>query len=173
MIFFAGDVLAAVDLNSIFPQTYVKNTTENRNTTITVADDAELAGIPLSVGTWDVEMLLFWFTNVITTTNPGFKTQWGFTGTWNASIRQCLGPGSSNVAGSTVVTPMNARGQTLIADAPYQAGSGGSYFSSRETCRNVVVTAAGNLSLKWAQAASTANPTSVAGLSTVTVRRIA
>lgn len=169
---FAGDIIYATDLDAIRPTTYTKVGTEGRASNVTLADDAELAGIPLGVGTWEIDVLLYWFN--VTTATQGLKTQWGFTGTWAPLIRTCLGPGvSASPAAADRLTQVSSQGARENANAVYNVAAGSSYSAVREISRTVTVTASGNFSVKWAQNASSANATSVAGQSSVTVRQIA
>jgi hypothetical protein len=139
------------------PRFTLKTGSTSRNTTTTLANDPDLAGIALEVGTYDIECLIF-FTTAATT--PKLKTQWGFTGTWNSSTRLCHGPGNTNVGTADVVTPSTFRGYTTDAqEAVYGAAASGAYAAVLETVRGLVVTVAGNLSLKWAQSVSSASAT--------------
>lgn len=172
--FLTGQRLTADLLNAnvydFLPQTFIKAAPTARTSTTTLTDDPELSGIPLSVGTWEVELIGFW--TQTTTTTQKLKTQWGFTGTWASANRSCIGPG-----GTQTGTPSTVSDATFSAyvtdsqDALYSTGSTAAYSTFRENAR-VVVTGAGNLSLKWAQQASSANATTMQGSSSFTVRKI-
>jgi hypothetical protein len=159
---FAGDPINASDINGIIsklPTTYTKPSSTSRNTTTTLADDPFLSGIPLLVGTYDIECLIF-FTTASST--PKIKTQWAFTGTWASSTRACFGPGDTNTAVPSLATPTTVRGYTTDAqEAVYGAANSGAYSAVRELVRGVTVTVAGNLSLKWAQSVSNGSNTTV------------
>jgi hypothetical protein len=167
----AGDRIYASDFNNLPPKTYTKAALQARVSTTVVADDAELAGIPLAVGTYHI--LLTGFFSVFTTTTQKLKTQWGFTGTWNNPARACIGPAQANVAGGNAVTVMNTAGVATNGDAVYSVVNAVAYSVFQEEAFNVVVTVAGNLSLKWAQFASSANATNVADGTTFMVRKVA
>ena len=173
----AGDPILAADVNDIIDRlgrTYIKSSATSRNTTTSYSNDPELANIPLEVGTYEIE-LVGQFT-LATTATQKIKTQWAFTGTWNGgtAARACFGPGSAQTGNPTAVTDMfiqalHVNGQ----DAVYDVAAGtGSYSSFRELAGQVTVTAAGNLSLQWAQSASSANNTTLQEGSYFRVRRI-
>ncbi len=170
-MFLAGQRLTADLLNAANGLTYTKVTTENRSSTTTFADDAELKGIPLGVGTWEIDVMLYWFLNPAGA--GGIKTMWAFSGTWAALIRSISGPGSSNTAGGSVLATSSSYGQRENASVPYGVAAGTSYAFSREMSRSVVVSTAGNFSVQWAQNTSSVNALSVGGQSTVSVRQLA
>jgi hypothetical protein len=163
-----GDLVTADLLDSMLVKTYTKASTTARNTTTTYADDPELLNISLGVGTWDIELTLFFL--LATTSTQKLKTNWAFTGTWNNPIRLVVGPGTAQTGVIGTVTDMNLGGYTCTGqDAIYDRDTGAGFIGVREVVRNAVVTVAGNLSLQWAQSASSANNTSVcAGTSFVT-----
>lgn len=167
----AGNRIYASDVNAVAPATYTKAALQARASTIVVADDAELLNIPLAVGTYHIKLTGFF--SVFTTTTQKLKTQWGFTGTWNNPVRACLGPAQTNVGGGNAVTVMNAAGIVANGDAVYSVVNAVAYSVFYEEAYNVVVTVAGNLSLKWAQFASSANVTNVADGTTFSVRKVA
>lgn len=167
----AGNRIYASDINAVSPAVYTKAALQARVSTIVVADDAELVNIPLAVGTYHIRLTGFF--SVFTTTTQKLKTQWGFTGTWNNPARACIGPAQTNVGGGTAVTVMNAAGVPTNADAVYSVVNAVAYSCFQEEAFNVVVTVAGNLSLKWAQFASSVNPTNVADGTTFQVRKVA
>jgi hypothetical protein len=174
--FLTGQRLTADLLNTnviaFMPITYTKAVSTSRNTTTTLADDPELAGIPLSVGTWEVELMLHY---TVASTTPKLKTRWAFTGTWNTggAIRNVLGPSTINVAAPSQVTEMNSQGFTTdTQDAVYDSSTSSAYSAARELSRDVVVTVAGNLSLQWAQSVSNASNVTVQATSCFTIRKI-
>lgn len=173
--FQAGGIIFAADINDAFPTVVTKPSNTARSSTTTITDDPDLSGIALSVGTWEIELLLFWFTGT-TTATQAVKTRWAFTGAWNGTtgFRHCLGAGASNTAATTSADTLATRGVTLDSqDAVYQANVSTAFTASRELSRNVIVTTPGSLSLQWAQNASSANATTVAAASTFTYRQIA
>lgn len=154
-----------------YQSTKVKANTEDRANVTTVANDGELTNIALGVGTYSVEVLIFATTP--TTNTQKLKTQWGFTGTWNNPIRACVGPGSTNTAARSDITPSQFNGVPAGTDVTYGFAASTGFNVVMERADNVTVTVAGTLSLKWSQAAASANVTSVKAGSSVTVRRIA
>lgn len=164
-----GDIILASDINAQ-PLTFTKLANTARLSTVTLADDPELASIPLAVGTYEIELCLFF---TLTTTNTQkIKTRWGFTGTWNNQVRGVLGPGVNQVAAPNSVTEAQmAAYQSSGQDAVYDIAAGGTYGFARETASGVVVTVAGSLSLQWAQAVSTANNTTVQAGTSLKIRR--
>lgn len=164
-------VVSVATLQAMIPDITVKPASTDRTSTTTVADDPDLAGIALGVGTWSVRMLLF--ATTVTTNTQKFKTQWGFTGTWNSPIRACIGPGSTNTAARADITPSQFSGMPSNSDNTYGFAASTGFNVVEELCDFVVVTVAGTLSLKWAQASSSGNATSLKSGSSVTVRQIA
>lgn len=171
MTVFAGDPIYASTVNGVLPRLYVKSAGEARNTTTTLADDAELAGITLEAGTYSIELVLYY--TLSTTTAQKIKTQWAFSGTWNSPVRACIGPGSTNTSAPDQVTPSTFRAYTDSQDAIYDSSTSASWSCVREVAANVVVTAAGNLSLQWAQNASSGNNTTVNAETAFRIQKIA
>lgn len=168
-----GARIYAADVNNIIallPVTYSKAASTDRFSTTTLADDPELAGIALDVGTYTIELIGFFTLATITT--QGLKTQWGFTGTWNTPIRACIGPGGSNVDARTDVTKVQLSGFTTAQTLAYEVAAGSGYAQIREIAPLVSVTVAGNLSLQWAQFNSSANITSLKAGTSFIVRKI-
>lgn len=173
MTVFAGDPIYASDINDIIatiPLTYTKSAVESRNTTTTLADDTHLVSIPLEIGTYDIELVMFY--TLSTTTTQKIKTRWAFTGTWASTTRACIGPGSANTAAPNDAAEVTLRGYVSdTQDAIYDSSTSGAYSVVREVAKGVVVTVAGNLSLQWAQNASSANNTNVqAGSAFTTIK---
>lgn len=167
---YGGDIISADDIVANIPIVYVKEASETRNNTSALANDAELVNIPLQVGVYEIELELFW--QQATSTTPAFKTQWAFSGTWNAPMRACFGAGQDNVAPTNRATTVYTLGVPTSSNAIYSADTTANYNMSRELSRQVIVTAAGNLSLQWAQnTATVANTICLVGTS-FTVRKI-
>ena len=169
--FLAGQKLTAALLAAGQWDKTVKqaNSTKVNNT---LANDTELAGITLGVGTWDVHFMIFAYCTGSAT--PDIKTQWTFSGTWNTPLRACVGPGSTNTGNSDTVTPVKMRAEAVNSNSSYGLGASGSYNEIHERCSTVVVTVAGTLSLQWAQVTTDAvNATTVPAGSYVEVRQIA
>lgn len=165
-----GDLVTADLLQSMVPKYYIKPSNESRNTTTTLADDTDLQGIALAVGTWEVELLGFW--HQVTTNTQKIKTQWAFSGTWNTPIRNIVGAGSTQTAASNVADTVNVQAAGSGSDSIYDVAIGTSFTSFREWSCNVVVTVAGNLSLQWAQVASSGNNTNLDAGTTFRIRQI-
>jgi hypothetical protein len=164
-----GDIIYADDINSVRARLYEKAGTTARLSTIAYANDPDLSLIPLEVGTFDIELLLFF---TLTTTNTQkIKTRWSFTGTWDNSLRACMGPGVNNVAAPSTVTDVQQGAYRADdQDAIYDIAAGGAYGLARERA-TITVSVAGNLALSWAQAVSVANNTTVQPQSSFTIRR--
>lgn len=165
-----GDLVTADLLQSMVPKYYVKPSPESRNTTTTLADDADLQSIALAVGTYEIELLGFF--HLTTTTTQKIKTQWAFSGTWNGPVRHIVGPGSAQTAATTDATETNVRAQAVNTDATYDCSVSTAFSCFREWTCNAVVTVAGNLSLQWAQSASSGNNTTLDTGTTFRVRQI-
>jgi hypothetical protein len=130
--------------------TKVKTSTTTRTSTTTLADDPQLAGIPLSVGTWTVEAMVPFYATV-TSTACGFKTAIGFTGT------------RTNDMGTYVFTLNSALTASSLASGTGVGVTGSSAISTNGTQPDFMniratftVTVAGNVSLQWAQGTSSA-----------------
>lgn len=173
MTFFAGDELAAADLNAILaalPSVTVKTASTDRISTITMASDPELTGIPLSVGTWSIVFEGLW-----TQASAAAKmaTQWAFTGTTAATARRkCMGAGSAQVAAPSLITESTFAGYDTSTSALYDVSTSTQYSVIRESVDNFVVTVAGLFSIQWAQGVSTASNVTMRPGSSVTVRKI-
>ncbi len=173
--FLTGQRLTADLLNAnvidFFPSTYGKAAATARTSTTILADDPELSSIPLSVGTWEIELRGFF---TLTTTNTqAIKTRWAFTGTAADAIRNLSGLGSANQLEADVATTVNFRGRPWQSqDAVYRKLEGSAYGSFREIVSEFVVSVAGNLSLQWAQNASSANATTMMPASAFMVRKV-
>lgn len=155
--------LSAIE-GSLLPRYYIKANATARNTTTTAAADSGtglvLSGIPLEVGSYEVELILLF--NFTTTGTQGIKTTWAFSGTSNIATvnRNCLGPGDSGTgpnANATIMSQAAGPG----TGAQYFTAANAAWSSAREALTGLTVTAAGNLSLNWAQSVSSANNTTL------------
>lgn len=162
-----GDLVTADLLTSMLPQTYTKASSTARTSTTTLADDPDLAGIALAVGTYHVKLLIRWTAAGAT---PDLKTRWGFTGTWNNTSRLTIGPGLTNTAAATAVTPTRFADAATNADSAYGGLSGP--YATTEEAYDVVVTVAGSMSLQWAQNTSDPAAITVNAGSSFEVRRV-
>lgn len=146
------------------PRYVVKANATGRNTTAAVAADSGtgqvLAGIPLEVGTYEIELVALFTTAA---TAAGFQTRWAFSGTVNgtASYRACTGPADPATAITANSLANLVTVQLTGQSANYFRDAGAAYGAVREIAANVVVTVAGNLSLSWAQAVSNGSNTTL------------
>lgn len=149
--------------NSLLPRFYIKANATSRANTVTPAADSGtgivLAGIPLEVGSYEIELVGLW--NTTTTGTQGIRTRWGFTGTVGTPYRNCLGTGDNATAPNVNATIMALAAQSTAQDASYFTGVTGGFVCFREICTGFVVTAAGNLSLNWSQSVTSANNTNL------------
>lgn len=166
----SGTRLTGSLLRSMVPSTFFKQTATPRNTTTTLANDPELAGIPLATGLYRIHFYGF-MTQASTT--PKLKGRWGFTGTWNNPDRNVIGPGQSNTAAPTDAASANFAGaQATGQDVIVSTSTSVVWSSWRETATNVFVTVAGNLSYQWAQSVSNASNVTLQAESGFEIRRI-
>lgn len=164
-----GDLVTADMLNAGSPNVYAKSSSTSRSSATTVSDDPELQGIALDVGTYEIELLMI-FNQAASAAAPGIRTQWGFTGTWNAPFRIISGIGNTNTASPEVATVYNGRSFQTSSAATYTS-AGSAFATVREVTAQAVVTVAGSLSLQWAQNSSVASNTTVQAGTAFIVRR--
>lgn len=156
--------LSAIE-GSLLPRYYIKANVTSRNTTTTPAADsgtgAVLAGIPLEVGSYEIELVGIF--SLTTTGTQGIKTTWAFTGTFNSASlnRVCLGPGDSGTAPNANATIMAQAYGASTQQASYFTAASAAWSGFREIVTSFQVTAAGNLSLNWSQSVSSANNTNL------------
>jgi hypothetical protein len=166
----AGQRLTAALLTAGQTDTYVKEANETRTSTTTYADDDELAGISLPVGTFEIIAEIAMIGGAA---GIAIKTQWGFSGTWSAPLRHCVGPTAGNTtAGNGAVTTQRTVYATN-ADAVYGLSTSGVYTLAREASWQVVVTVTGLFALRWAPNVSSATSGGLRQSSVVKVRQIA
>lgn len=146
------------------PRYVVKANATARSSTATLAADSGtgqvLAGIPLEVGTYEIELVALFTTAA---TAAGFQTRWAFSGTVNgtSSYRAGVGPAdpataiAANSLGNFVVVQLTGQSANYFRD------TGAAYGAVREIAANVVVSVAGNLSLNWAQVVSNGSATTL------------
>jgi hypothetical protein len=149
--------------NSLLPRFYIKANATSRANTVTPAADSGtgivLAGIPLEVGSYEIELVGLY--NTTTTGTQGIRTRWGFTGTVGTPYRCCLGPGDNATAPNVNATIMALAAQSTAQDASYFTLQTGGFACFREICTGFVVTAAGSLSFNWSQSVTSANNTNL------------
>lgn len=148
----------------------VKNVSQDRVSTTTLADDAELFGIALDVGTYEVQADLMLMGGA---GGIAVKTRWSFTGTWNTPVRQCTGPSPSNTAAPNTTMSMQSAGYAANSDCVYGLSTSAAWSCARELSRQVIVTAAGNLAINWAPNVSSASSGGLRAGSCVKIRKIA
>jgi hypothetical protein len=164
-----GDIIYADDVNSLRTRLYEKANLTARASTVTYANDPDLVLIPLEVGTFEIELVMFFTLTTVNTQK--IKTRWSFTGSWDNSLRACAGPGLANVGAPSAVTEVQSGAYRADdQDAIYDIALGGSYGMVREKA-TITVTTAGNLALSWAQSVSNAGATTVQPQSSFTIRR--
>jgi hypothetical protein len=171
-------VLKKVDATSLaagIPDITTKVAATTITSNITLANDAELQNIALGVGTWEIEVML-WATGSST---GNLKTAWAFTGTLTGTPnRACTGPGASNTAVPTIITPvtMNVVAYNL-ATQNYGLNNSAPpalpYYVIKEESPSFVVSVAGNFAVQVAQNLSSASSTTIQPGSRVKVRQIA
>lgn len=173
--FVTGQRLTANLMNAniydFMPVTYGKTSNTARTSTTTLADDPDLSGIALAIGTWEIEFRGYF--TLTTTATQKIKTRWGFTGTAADANRMCIGLGSTNTASADAATVLNSVSKPWASqDAVYQKDAGAAYGAFREIVSEFTVTVAGNFSIQWAQSASNANATNLMNSSAVVIRKV-
>lgn len=165
----AGTRFTADLLDAMIPDITVKQTTENRISTTTLAADSDLQGVSLSVGRWEIVVTGGWQSSTAATVA---KSQWAFTGTWNNPLRMCDGPTSTNTTAGNGAYSRQWTSYATNANAVYGLASSSAYTHFREECALIVVTVAGLMSFNWAQNASSANNTGLVTGSKLIARKI-
>lgn len=166
----SGDKAFWSDVVSLVPKTVAKAVSTDRVSTTTFADDPELSGIPLAVGTYSIEADLMMIGGAGGIAN---KTTWTFSGTWNGPVRQCFGPTATNTAIPTAAVSLQSAGYLVGTSCVYGLSTSGIWMCVREYCHNVIVTAPGNFAVSWAPNVSAANSGGLRAGSAVSVRKIA
>lgn len=142
----------------------IKPADTTRTSTATRTNDPDLQGIPLAIGTHRVEAML----GIQSAGATGdFSLAWAFSGTATC-LRQTLGYAADGVTMATLCAT------SLTAGSTYGTGgaSGSSTIFGVRELMTIIVTAAGNLDMQWAQAVSNASGTLLSAGSTVTVQRL-
>jgi hypothetical protein len=184
---YVGLPLTADFWNSAQTNTIVKGSNTPRSNTATLADDPELAGMELGVGTYEVQMHLHASVNP-SVQNLDIRVAWAFTGTATVQ-RLMIGPdeqigGPSQYFNSGSSTHINTNSTRTLAKLG--GNTGNALTTSIAYGLNDIypvgiheigifdVTAIGNWSIQWAQqtAGATASCSVYAG-SYITARRIA
>ena len=145
------EILGDLDVGGIGAvRTKWKTIDTGRSGTITSTADPILQGLFLEQGTWEI----FCGLNVSATgTSPsgGIRTQWGFSGTWTA-LRTCLGPSDVSTSRTNTTVRIGSEG---TGDVSYGLAVSGAFTGITEY-GIVTVATAGNFSILWAQAVSSA-----------------
>lgn len=147
---YGGQKPTAAEWNKLIWDKVVKQALTFRVSTTVIDEDPDLS-VSLGIGTWDVRCMLF-LTAAAASVN--LKTQWMFTGTWSNPLRACIGPGASNVAAPSAITPMKMTAQSANSDSVYGLSNSAAYTVVTEESSLVVVTVAGVMSVGWAQGTS-------------------
>lgn len=166
-----GKDVSATNLALMVPNIVVKTSTTTRSATTVLADDPELSGLALGVGTWWVKYHLF--ISCSTSATPDLKTAWAFTGTAGAVARMIKGPGTTNTGISDALTPIRMGGVGSNTACVYGLAASTAFTYVEEESFAFVVTVAGNLSLQWAQNTSDPSNTNVHAQSAVQYRQLA
>jgi hypothetical protein len=142
--------LTADSLNSLIPDTTVKQTVQTVTSSTTFVSDTELFTPNLAIGQWDVVFEMLWGGAV------ALKTQWLVTGTM-AGPKRIAGPYSATTdSGDNVTTRFAASGYTTGIVYGPRAGNAAAWAQERSL---VTVTAPGFITLQWAQNVSSATGT--------------
>lgn len=131
----------------------------------TLVNDGELINIALGIGMWDIAFYIYG------TAGSGFglSTAWTFSGT-ASGFRSCMGPATGATTGpTTTLGRFSIHGFTTTV--AYGVAST-STFSRIEERSLFTVTAAGSLSLQYAQSTSGATATQIQAGSYMTYRQI-
>lgn len=148
-VFYAGQRLTAALLDqSLWDVTVKPGATSKANNTL--ADDPDLAGIALPVGTHEIEAQY----NFQLASTPassvavGLKIAWTFSGTATGT-RNGMGISSTNASTDTSATMMKIIGGAITTSQAY--GINATFFQPVREWARVTVSVAGNLTVQWAQ----------------------
>lgn len=158
-------------LGQMIPSTFRKATSHARASTTATSADPELAGIPLGVGVWEASTIFYTFmtSTAANAAVAGFKVNWSFSGTATGN-RACLGMAFVATNTSTTDCTMRSIGSALTTDQSYGVIS--TFYQPVREDLQIVVTVAGNLTVNWAQATSSANATNLGANSIIRLRQI-
>jgi len=163
---------SATNLALCVPDITVKAANQVKSNTAALANDTELTGIALGIGTHWVKLDLIFYNN--TSATPDIKTRWVFTtGTWNDPLRMVDGPASGNTTTPDALNLLKRSAIAASVDIVYGCAAGTVPYHAIEESFRVVVTVAGTLSLQWAQNGATVADTTVLAGSTFSTRQIA
>jgi hypothetical protein len=164
-----GQDITADALNMMLPQTYWKAVSEDRVSTTTLADDADLVAPLLANAVYHVTMYLHY----AATNACRLKTQWrvpsGVTGN-----RSCLGADQGQIL--SVTSGGQGRFGVHLYSTPSTYGTRDSSSNQCFAIEDAIVTTgstAGTLALQWAQATSGVDITRMGAGSYMEVKRLA
>jgi hypothetical protein len=144
-----------------------KTASTSRNTTTTFASDPDLAFTNVPVGTYEIELALFFDSTLAT---PGFKAQISFSGTVANGILAPFGGNGSNSNNSLGYQSYAAGIINVMTFSPAFATTTQNWIVARGT---VTLSTTQNVALQWAQQTSSANAAVLQVMSRLTLRRIA
>jgi hypothetical protein len=81
----------ATTFDQMVPNIVTKVATNSIVSNVTLANDSELTGIALGIGTWEIEAMV-WATSALPRSS-NLKTGWAFTGTLTGTPNRALVPG--------------------------------------------------------------------------------
>lgn len=128
----------------------IKTADTARSSTITLADDPVLVGIPLAIGKYAVDLWLK--PHNVTTSTQGFQFRLNFSGTIASGGYSYLGIANNIAFNAQPVSTYNSTVQFTDITAA-------SNFDYIHATGYVEVTAAGTMAVQWSQRASSANNT--------------
>jgi len=138
----------------------------------TLVNDGEFLNIPLGIGVWEIQFFLHVTSDATAASTLGqFKSSWLFSGT-ATGFKNCIGSGPTNNVVTTTdvgVVRMSVHG---LATAVSYGTRGTANFNRIEERSVITVTAAGTLTLQYAQVSSSTTATSIQAGSWMTYRQI-
>jgi hypothetical protein len=143
----------------------VRTSQTNLANDATPNNDAVLTGVTLDIGEWHLDVRLL----IIGDAATDFQTNWGFTGTYTGA-KGAMGPGITNTAAGTAITPVRMNGSNLGTAITYGTTGTASYFVIESAI--VIVTVAGTWSLMWSQGTTGAQNSALSNGSYVIADRL-
>jgi hypothetical protein len=148
-----ADVTAAV--TALTTKVYYKTTDTSRSSTTTLSNDTHLVNMPLGVGLWRVQFVLF----ISGATAADFRHQLTFTGTATPDYGRLIQSPESATTDARATTMTSVQSTQLGAA---NIGVDGARTGAAYEDLMLNVTVAGNLALQWAQVVSNATATVLA-----------
>lgn len=157
-------------LNSMAWNTTVKATATSITSNTTLATDAELQGIPLTVGNWAIELS---FSALGAGAGGGnVKSGWTFSGTVTGTpLKLISGMSTANTTAPNTGPTMQFTDVNWNASTTY--GLTGTKGRIEEATYSFVVATAGNFAVQFAQGTSSVTATTVTAGASVRVRQLA